>query len=49
MEVPPLSAWGLDREQIPALIEKAAKANSMKANPVQLTSDELTEVALLAL
>lgn len=49
MEVPPLSAYGLDREQIPALVEKASKANSMKSNPIQLTADELSEVALLAL
>lgn len=49
MGVPPLSAYGLEREQIPALVEKAAKANSMKSNPIQLSVDELTEVASLAL
>lgn len=49
MDVPPLSAYGLDREQLPALVEKAAKANSMKGNPIQLTADELTEVVSLAL
>ena len=49
MSVPPLSSYGLTREQIPGLVEKAAKANSMKGNPVQLTAEELTEVASLAL
>jgi len=49
MEVPPLSSYGLQRDQIPALVEKAANANSMKGNPIQLTADELTEIASLAL
>lgn len=39
-----LSSYGLQREQIPTLVEKAARASSMKANPIQLTSKELTEV-----
>jgi alcohol dehydrogenase class IV len=49
MQVPPLATYGLERDRIPALVEKAAKANSMKSNPVQLTADELIEVATLAL
>jgi alcohol dehydrogenase class IV len=39
-----LRSYGLEREQIPTLVEKAARASSMKANPIQLTSKELTEV-----
>jgi len=48
MDVPPLRTYGLERDQIPALLDKAAKANSMKGNPVQLKTDELAEVASLA-
>jgi alcohol dehydrogenase class IV len=43
--VPSLGSYGLRREQIPSLVEKAAKASSMKSNPIQLTPDELTEIA----
>jgi alcohol dehydrogenase class IV len=39
-----LRSYGLEREQILTLVEKAARASSMKANPIQLTSRELTEV-----
>lgn len=49
LSVSPLQAYGLQHEQIPELIEKAAHASSMKANPIVLTRDELTEVAERAL
>lgn len=44
-----LRAHGMQQEQIPDLIEKATRASSMKANPIVLTRDELTEVAERAL
>lgn len=47
--VQPLRAFGLKPEQIPVLVEKAANANSMKSNPIQLTPDELAEIAERAL
>lgn len=47
--ISPLGSFGLQASQIPVLVEKAAKANSMKANPIPLTSEELTEIALRAL
>jgi alcohol dehydrogenase class IV len=31
-------------EDFGTLVEKAAKASSMKANPIVLTSEELTEI-----
>ena len=40
-----LSEHGLQREQIPDLVEKAARASSMRANAIVLTRDELAEVA----
>jgi alcohol dehydrogenase class IV len=35
--------------QIPALVQKAARASSMKANPIALTEDEMGEILRLAL
>jgi alcohol dehydrogenase class IV len=43
--VAPLRKYGLRRDQIPDLVEKAQKASSMKANPIPLTTVELTEIA----
>lgn len=45
----PLQAFGLRSAQLPELVDKAAKASSMKANPIPLTTDELMEVAERAL
>jgi alcohol dehydrogenase class IV len=45
LEIPSLGAWGLQSLQLPELVEKTAKANSTKANPIPLTTDELTEIA----
>lgn len=43
-----LAQLGLQREQIPDLVTKAAAASSMKANPVTLNSEQLTEIATAA-
>jgi alcohol dehydrogenase class IV len=43
--IPSLRTYGLKREQIPQLVENAAKASSMKANPIPLRIEEITEVA----
>ena len=39
-----LSALGVRRQDVPGLVEKAARASSMKANPIVLTGAELTAV-----
>lgn len=44
LQIPGLRTFGVDREVIPTLVEKAAQASSMKANPVQLTDGELREI-----
>jgi len=49
LQVPPLSRYGLKREQFPEIIEKSMKASSMKGNPVTLTREELAEILELAL
>jgi alcohol dehydrogenase class IV len=49
LAIPNLRRYGLDQGQIPELVEKAARASSTKANPLQLTVEELTEIAERAL
>jgi alcohol dehydrogenase class IV len=49
LEIPRLRAYGVTAADISGLAEKAAATSSMKGNPVQLTAEELCEVALRAL
>jgi alcohol dehydrogenase class IV len=49
LQVPGLAVYGLTQADFPTLIEKAAVASSMKGNPIQLTSAELTEILNRAL
>ncbi len=44
LAIPQLTAYGIGSRDIPALVEKAARASSMKANPVVLTPARLTQV-----
>jgi alcohol dehydrogenase class IV len=44
LEIPGLAAYGVGREDVPALVEKAALASSMKGNPIALTAEEMAEV-----
>ncbi len=37
LEIPPLRAWGIAASDLPGVVEKAARASSMKANPLPLT------------
>jgi alcohol dehydrogenase class IV len=46
--VPSLRAWGIAQADLPGVVEKAAHASSMKANPLPLTSEELLAVVLAA-
>ncbi|HTX76315.1 MAG TPA: iron-containing alcohol dehydrogenase [Terracidiphilus sp.] len=41
LNVPPLRHWGIAQSDLPAVVEKAAHASSMKANPLPLTGEEL--------
>jgi alcohol dehydrogenase class IV len=43
LKVPRLASFGIQREHFPDLVTKAANASSMKANPIVLTPEELTE------
>jgi alcohol dehydrogenase class IV len=49
LEIPPLRTYGVTEADIPGLAEKAAGTTSMKGNPIQLTPEELCEIALRAL
>lgn len=48
LRVPPLKAYGLERRHLPELLDKAALASSMKANPIALTREEMEEIVLAA-
>ncbi len=49
LKVPRLSSFGIQREHFPGLVTKAMNASSMKANPIVLTPEELTEILESAL
>src|SRR6266550_9501656 len=44
LQVPPLRTYNITREHTNELVEKAAKASSMKANPIVLTPEELSQI-----
>jgi alcohol dehydrogenase class IV len=44
LKIPGLSAWGIEPADAEAIVEKAAKASSMKANPIPLTTSELNQI-----
>jgi alcohol dehydrogenase class IV len=47
--IPPLGRYGITEGDLPDLVEKAAKASSMRANPLPLEDEELYEVVCAAL
>jgi alcohol dehydrogenase class IV len=49
LHVPSLAAYGITVGDFPALIEKAAVASSMQANPIKLTPEEMQEILSRAL
>ena len=49
LEIRPLGAYGVRPSDIPALAEKAARASSMKANPIVLTPAQLEELLARAI
>jgi alcohol dehydrogenase class IV len=48
LHIPALRAWGIGEADLPGVVEKAARASSMKANPLPLTSEELLVVLTAA-
>jgi alcohol dehydrogenase class IV len=49
LAIPSLSTYGVDQDDIASIVEKAMAASSMKANPIQLTEEELSRVLSTAL
>ena len=49
LQIPSLGSYGIQEQDVPALVEKAARASSTKGNPLQLTKEELTEVLTASL
>jgi alcohol dehydrogenase class IV len=49
LDVPALRTYGVNESDLPSVVEKAAQASSMKANPLPLTSDELLAALTAAL
>jgi alcohol dehydrogenase class IV len=49
LNVPPLRKWGVTEADLPGVVEKAARASSMQANPLPLTNEELLAVIAAAL
>lgn len=49
LQIPGLRVYGVAEADTVVLVEKAAKASSMKANPIPLTTEELTEALHRAL
>jgi alcohol dehydrogenase class IV len=47
--IPQLAAHGFTPAQIPGIVERAQRANSMKGNPIELTADELADVLQAAM
>ena len=44
LDIPPLSQYGLREADFPAVIDAAARASSMKGNPIELTRDEMADI-----
>ncbi len=49
LEVAPLRAYGVGPGDVPAVVDLAARASSMKGNPIVLTQEELEELLTSAL
>lgn len=49
LPIPKLGAYGIREEHVANIVAKAARASSMKANPITLTPDELAQTLRLAL
>ena len=49
LKIPGLSTYGITEDDFPSIIDKAKRASSMKANPVDLTDDELADILQSAL
>jgi len=49
LEIRPLRAYGVGQSDVPALVDGAARASSMQANPIVLTRGQLEELLTSAI
>ena len=49
LQVPPLASYGMTPADLATVVEKSAVASSTKANPIQLTPDEMREILTRAM
>ena len=49
LKIPRLGSYGITSEHVAEIVQKAANASSMKANPITLTQEELAEILERAL
>ena len=49
LDVPPLSVYGVRRDDVPRVVAAARHASSMQGNPIVLTDDELAEALTASL
>ncbi len=49
LAIPGLAHYGMTEAHVPELVSKAKQASSMRANPIQLTDRELTDIVLRSL
>lgn len=49
LKIPGLKTYGISRSDFPAIIEKAERSSSMKANPIALSAEEMAEALTQAL
>lgn len=49
LQIPMIRTYGVQTSDVPALVENAMKASSMKGNPVPLAANEVTEIIAAAM
>jgi alcohol dehydrogenase class IV len=49
LSIPGLGSYGLNQEEIAAVVAAAQRASSMRANPIELTDEEVTEIVTRSL
>jgi alcohol dehydrogenase class IV len=49
LSIPGLASYGLDQDQISAVVAAAQKASSMRGNPIELSDEEVSEIVTRSL
>ena len=49
LQIPPLATYGVQPDAIARIVEQAQKSSGMKANPIEMTTDELADILRRAL